>query len=119
MHILIAEDQDNVRKAECRALARMGYIVTDARGGHEAAAIFKRTEEIRVVVSDFDMNDEGNGRELYEAIAEDLAARGGLFLVVTGGIPNLQRQWFESQGVAVLWKPPDYDDIRRRINALQ
>jgi len=116
VHVLVAEDQEMVRVALVRILTRLGCIVTAASGGREAATVFMRTERITAVVSDFDMNGGGNGRELYEAIRDELKARNGRFMIVTGDMPHFDREWFEEQGVPVIWKPVLPDDLKRFLS---
>jgi PAS domain S-box-containing protein len=62
--VLLAEDEESVRRFAVRALEAHGYVVIAASGGREAMAAFeKRRVEIDLVITDVIMPDQG-GRML-------------------------------------------------------
>jgi PAS domain S-box-containing protein len=63
--ILLAEDEESVRRLAERALKDLGYKVLVARDGEEAIEIFKRNEDIALAVLDVIMPRKG-GKEAYE-----------------------------------------------------
>ncbi len=66
--ILIAEDDESLRKLGCSVLERHGYRVIVARDGDEAIRLFKeRKDEIKLLLFDVIMPKK-NGKEAYEEI---------------------------------------------------
>ncbi|HEY0712760.1 MAG TPA: ATP-binding protein, partial [Polyangia bacterium] len=62
--VLLAEDEESVRRFAVRALEAHGYVVIAAAGGREAMAAFEaRRAEIDLVITDVIMPDQG-GRML-------------------------------------------------------
>jgi two-component system, cell cycle sensor histidine kinase and response regulator CckA len=68
--ILLAEDEDGVRRLAARILERHGYTVIEARNGREAVGIAERYEgEIDLLLTDVVMPEMG-GRRLAELVRE-------------------------------------------------
>ena len=66
--ILLAEDEEPLRRTGKRVLERLGYRVIVAGDGEEALALYRtHQDEIALVVSDLVMPKIG-GRELYDAV---------------------------------------------------
>lgn len=66
--VLLAEDDDGVRRLAARALEQHGYRVVAARDGDEALALFeKHADEIALVVSDLAM-PRRDGRDLLAEV---------------------------------------------------
>ncbi|MGZ8448300.1 MAG: PAS domain S-box protein [Candidatus Deferrimicrobiaceae bacterium] len=63
--ILLAEDEESVRRLAERVLKDWGYKVLVARNGEEAVEIFRRNEDIALAVLDVIMPRKG-GKEAYE-----------------------------------------------------
>ncbi len=69
--ILLAEDEEALRRTAQRALEKFGYRVLTAATGAEALALFrKHRADISLVVSDLMMPKMG-GRELHDAIRRE------------------------------------------------
>jgi two-component system cell cycle sensor histidine kinase/response regulator CckA len=67
--VLLAEDDDAVRRATSKLLERQGYVVIEARDGAEALSICKRLEEnIDLLLTDV-MMPKVNGPELVRRVA--------------------------------------------------
>ncbi|HVZ76713.1 MAG TPA: response regulator [Gemmatimonadaceae bacterium] len=103
--ILLAEDEDALRKVAVRALERLGYRVLAASDGQEALEMFHaHGPEIDLVISDSAMPNMG-GAELYERLRREgasvrfLLASGYAADVMDalsspgGRIPFLQKPW--------------------------
>lgn len=71
-HILLAEDDDQIRAMMKTALERKGYTVTSAVNGIEAAAILASTppDRIHLLIADLLMPRDLNGLELSEHLRE-------------------------------------------------
>jgi two-component system cell cycle sensor histidine kinase/response regulator CckA len=68
--ILLAEDEESLRRTGQRILERLGYRVLVAADGEEALMLYRsHQDEIALVISDLVMPKLG-GRELYEAVRE-------------------------------------------------
>jgi two-component system, cell cycle sensor histidine kinase and response regulator CckA len=66
--ILLAEDEEALRRTGKRVLERLGYRVMVAVDGEEALALYRtHQDEIALVISDLVMPKVG-GRELYDAV---------------------------------------------------
>ena len=111
--ILLAEDDDAVRRLARDVLANQGYTVLDARDGEEALAIARRYPNvIHLLVTDVVMPGL-SGRDLAMRLSE--ARRGILVLYTSGYTENLMmRSGFES-GLKLLAKPFLPADLLRKV----
>ena len=112
--ILLAEDEEIVRRTACRALERLGYRVLPAQDGADAIAIFhQHRNEIALVMSDMIMPKMG-GRELYAAIRrEDTRVP---FLFTSGYQPDDVRERASlNEHTVVLQKPWKLDDLAAAV----
>jgi two-component system cell cycle sensor histidine kinase/response regulator CckA len=95
--ILVAEDEESLRRATRRILERQGYTVLVAADGQEALDIFRaRRADIALIVSDVVMPGLG-GAQLWKAVQKEPAPPPVLF---TSGYTDR-----DSLGAAAL--PPD------------
>lgn len=69
-HILIVDDEPDIRDVLSQALQAKGYRVTAAEAGHEALRIIK-SDPPHLLVSDLQMEDS-DGLELIEQIKQQL-----------------------------------------------
>ena len=80
--ILVVEDQEAVRSAATRALARFGYTVLTAADGEEGLAVWHaNSDTIDLVVSDIIMPRMG-GLQLFDAVNRE---RAGVRFLLTSG----------------------------------
>ncbi len=102
--VLVAEDQNELRKLVCRNLSNLGYTVLDAMDGLSALRLAESHQgPIHLIVTDVIM--EGlNGRELYERISEK---RKGIKVVfISGYAGNVITQYgITDQEMDLLQKP--------------
>jgi two-component system, cell cycle sensor histidine kinase and response regulator CckA len=78
--ILLAEDEEPIRRATKRILEKWGYRVLEAADGAEALAVLAAREaEIDLVISDVMMPKVG-GRRIYQALRERGSALPVLFI---------------------------------------
>jgi len=69
--ILLAEDDEQVRRLACQSLKRSGYRVLEASGGYEAQAIsVDEAHTIQLLLTDLVMPGM-NGRELAEKLCDE------------------------------------------------
>src|SRR5690606_5145461 len=67
-HILVVEDDDEVRRHTIAQLEALGYRTTSASSGSEALALVEQTPDIDLVFTDVIMPGGMNGRELAEQV---------------------------------------------------
>lgn len=107
--ILVAEDDDGLRRAAARALERRGYVVLQAADGREALELFREEDEgFDLVLADVFM-PELDGIDLWQAVTQSSPATPFLFtsghaeqaVVQAAGIgqkhPFLPKPWTVSQ----------------------
>ncbi len=112
--ILLAEDDEAVRKATLRVLKSFGYTVLWAANGEEALRVFaENADRIDLVILDVVMPRKG-GREVYTALKD---RKPGLkFLFVSGySADDLDRTLLLNAGLAFLQKPFQPDELARRV----
>src|SRR5262249_27325194 len=101
--VLLVEDEDAVRMAARKALARGGFHVVEARNGEEALQRWRERTEVDLVVSDLVM-PEMSGRELASRLREEAP---GLKVLFTSGYTDDAgiRQGALAAGMGFLSKP--------------
>ncbi len=112
--ILVAEDEEQVRRVAARALREAGFRVLEAENGRAALELLARSPEpVRLVLSDVVM-PEMNGRELAERVAE-LAP--GTPVVFTSGYTNSEilRRGLLTPDSTFLGKPFTPDMVVRLV----
>ena len=68
--VLVAEDEEPVRKVICEVLRGIGYTVVDAGSGDEALSLFHEAENIDVLLTDIVMPGEVQGPALAKRLRE-------------------------------------------------
>jgi nitrogen-specific signal transduction histidine kinase/CheY-like chemotaxis protein len=114
--ILVAEDEDGVRKLVCRLLKGLGYQVLEASRGRQALALAEAADRIDLLLTDVRMPDL-SGPELADLLQ---AARPGLRVLFMSGYiddPEL-RQQLASGSAAVLDKPFTTQQLAERVRAV-
>jgi PAS domain S-box-containing protein len=112
--ILVAEDEEAVRRVVTATLRRSGYTVVEAADGAEAVARFReRRAEIGLCILDVIM-PRLNGREALEAIR--LLKPGTRVLLVSGFTGNvLEDRGLEMESVVLLQKPLSPSELLRHV----
>jgi len=112
--ILIAEDEDVVRKSTASFLAGFGYRVLEAVNGAEALEIFSASKgEVDLLILDVVMPDKG-GREVAEAAR---LIRPDIRVLFNSGYPLdlLQYKGMLGEGVRFFTKPIDPRELLRKV----
>ena len=68
--VLVAEDEDEVRRVICAILRDVGYTVYEARSGDEALNVSGETDRIDILLTDIIMPGEVQGPELARRLRE-------------------------------------------------
>jgi PAS domain S-box-containing protein len=112
--ILVAEDEEAVRRVVVATLRRAGYQVIEARDGAEAVARFRdRRAEVDLCLLDVIM-PRLNGREALEAIR--LLRPGARVLLMSGFTGDvLEDRGLEMESVGLLPKPMTPTDLLRHV----
>jgi DNA-binding response OmpR family regulator len=117
VHVLIAEDDTEMRRLLADALRRSGCEVAEAKDGSQLFAVCSAGDgpAFDVIVSDQRMP----GRTGLDVLA-DLRRRGwrGAFVLITAFGDAETHAWASRLGAAVFDKPFDLDELRRRVLAL-
>lgn len=114
--ILIAEDDEHLRKLAVRVLEQAGYTLLVAADGERASALFhENADDIQLAVLDVIMPKK-TGVDLYKEIQEKKAGLPVIF--VTGhGFGILDRLDLSSNNHIVLPKPYNPTELLRRVRA--
>jgi len=115
--ILVAEDDEDMRKIISEILKALGYNIIIASNGEESLDIFiKRHGEIDFVILDVVM-PKLSGREVYEEIKKIKPDVPALF--VTGySLNNIHTDFILKEDVEVLQKPYSFGDIAFKIREI-
>jgi PAS domain S-box-containing protein len=115
-HILVVDDEENLREALRRALQTNGYRVTVAASGREALEVYSaRPDTFDLVLTDV-MMPGINGVELVRAVrALRPAAR---ILVATGMVPGERQAQLDALGIKwILPKPFTVEEVLAAVRA--
>lgn len=115
-HILVVDDDDEVRDLLRMALEEEGHTVDEAESGRVALEKLRATSERLVVILDYLMPGM-DGLEVLHAIAQDetLAPRHSYILMSAGRFFPADDEALRGLSVAVLPKPFDLDKVFQKV----
>jgi signal transduction histidine kinase/ActR/RegA family two-component response regulator len=118
--VLLVEDEEPVARIVQRVLSRDGHRTVVTHDGHEALSYLKRASEGQVpfdlIISDIRMPNM-DGVELYDVILNEFPEMKENVLFMTGdSISASTRAFLDEQGVPVLIKPFDLEELRQAIS---
>ncbi len=113
--ILVVDDNPSVRSITIRQLEGLGYSVLAAANGTEALAVFEREPGIDLVLSDISMP---GGKSGWDIVREMRARRPTLRCLLMSGFPAAMTGEQSDDGVQVLRKPFQRDELSRRIRSV-
>ena len=112
--VLVAEDNDELRKLMKEVLARKGYTVLEARDGEDALRVFEvHREQIDLLVLDVVM-PRRNGRDVYEEILKTKPYAKVLFTSGYTGDVVLDKG-IRDETVNFISKPLSPEDLLRKV----
>jgi two-component system NtrC family sensor kinase len=115
--ILVAEDDEKLRKLFEIILAGNGYKVILAVDGEDAVSKFmKNGDDIQLVMLDMIMPKK-NGKEAYEEIKR---IRSGIKVLFASGYTadKAGGEWMQEEGVEMISKPVSPKDLLRRVREI-
>lgn len=116
--ILLAEDNETVRKMNSLILRKFGYEVVEAVDGEEAIEKFFGNSNIRLVISDVIMPKK-NGREVYETIKSSQEGEDIKFLFISGYTQDvLSERGMEGIEVECLNKPVSPEELLASVRRI-
>lgn len=113
-HILVVEDEEELRKAAAEFLTSIGYCVSCAGSGPAALQLLESTEHIDLVISDVVM-PKMNGREFANRLLE---VRPGVKLLFVSGYADdvVLKTGISRSGTPFLQKPYTLRQLAAKIN---
>lgn len=116
--ILLAEDDESVRKLNALFLRNFGYKVIEAENGEKAIRVFlEHTNEISLVISDVVMPKK-NGKEVYETIKK-FGKSDVKFLFISGYTQEiLSARGMNGINIECLNKPVSPKDLLAKIREI-
>lgn len=113
--ILIAEDDELVRKLTVRRLEILGYEVLVASNGYEALELFKQCPDVDLVFSDVVMTEGMTG---YDLAVEIQALSPNTPILLTSGYAEnvLNAEQLEKSGLALLRKPYEQNELMAALD---
>ena len=116
-NILLAEDDETVRRVTARILESAGYFVIQARNGEEAMELIRHVhEEIDLLLSDVVM-PKGGGMEVVDLFRQ-LEPAGGALLMSGYSTGNFGTSDLEARRIGFIQKPCTVDALLRKIREL-
>lgn len=118
--VLLVEDEEPVARIVQRVLSRDGHRTVVTHDGQEALSYLRRAREGQVpfdlIISDIRMPNM-DGVELYDVILSEYPEMKEHVLFMTGdSISTSTRAFLDEQGVPVLIKPFDLEELRQAIS---
>jgi two-component system NtrC family sensor kinase len=115
-HMLVVDDEPDIRETLAEILEHDGYVVDMAAGGDEALALIE-ARAYDGILSDIRMPGL-NGMDLYRRLASLRPELAGRFVVVTGDdLSGTVRAFLDETDVPVIEKPFGPADVRRVMRA--
>jgi CheY-like chemotaxis protein len=108
--VLLVDDEDAVRHPAADRLRELGYTVLEARDGPEALQILTSTRP-DLLVTDVGLPNGMNGRQVAEAVREQLPEMPVLFITGYAGMVL-------PPGIEVINKPFELDTLAGRVHAI-
>lgn len=115
-HIIVVEDDTDLRRNVVAMLADMGYAVKEAGDGAMALAMLRDGSECDLLFSDIALPGKYSGRELIDEISK---LDRGIKVLLTTGVPDHARDAaLAKAGVPVLAKPYRYGELAASIRSV-
>jgi CheY-like chemotaxis protein len=110
MRVLVVDDEEMIRDMCTSALEAAGMTSAEAEDGPSALGILGG-ETFDAVLLDMAFRGQRVGRELYRTILDKHPGLEGRIIIITGVLKGDELEAFRSEGVAVLEKPFELDEM--------
>ncbi|MHA1221477.1 MAG: response regulator transcription factor [Candidatus Heimdallarchaeota archaeon] len=116
LKIMIVEDDPLIRQLFQQVLSQKGYqVICVASDGDQAIKLYnKLSEKPNLIIIDFRMPKK-NGLEVTQEI---LAYNSGIDILMISGDPLFDRRAVLTQGINVMQKPVDLNELLHEINTI-
>ena len=116
MKIMVVEDDPLIRQLYVENLTKKGYdVIAVASDGSEAISMYnKLLQKPDVIILDFRL-PEKNG---FEVSQEILASNSDAEILMISGDPTFDRKAVISQGINIMQKPVEINDMIREITSI-
>ncbi len=113
--ILVAEDEDNVRRLTVLRLKKLGHKVFEATDGHAALALFEQMEGIDLVFTDVVMTEGMTGYDLAMAVKKVSPETP---VLLTSGYADdiINPEKLAESGLSLLRKPYDQAELAHMLS---
>ena len=111
-HVLIVDDELNIRRVLAAMLAREGYEVTTAEDGEQALAVLRKTP-VHVVVTDLVMPRLG-GMQLLERVSAEFPDVPVIFITAHGTVDSAV-QALKAGAFDYITKPFEQEELKKVI----
>lgn len=117
MKVLLAEDNDLMRKSLAFFLMGEGYEVLEAPNGIEALKTIKETKDIQLLITDLNMPESG-GLELIHTIRTVLKITIPIIVLTASAVEKSELDAFTLGASEFISKPFSPHVLKARINKL-
>ena len=114
-HLLVVDDEDDIRTMFSEFLTQLGYTVSAARDGIEAIRILDRNPDIAVVLLDVAMPRSG-GLETLSAIMARPSHPGVIMISALADTAIVDRA-VKLGAFGYILKPPDFSEVEATVSA--
>jgi CheY-like chemotaxis protein len=110
-HILVVDDEDDIRDLVCRVLRELGFSVWEAADGEQALAQLTRVQTLHLILCNLRM-PYVSGPMLYRRVAEASPALASRFVFCSGDLVSEQsRRFLDEVGCPCLEKPFELESL--------
>jgi CheY-like chemotaxis protein len=112
--ILVAEDDDRVRKVVVKRIKRLGHAILEAPDGYAALKLFEQHSHIDLVFSDITMTEGMTGYDLALAVRE---INPEIPVLLTSGYAEdiINPEKLEQSGLQLLRKPYEQQELEKYL----
>jgi DNA-binding response OmpR family regulator len=114
-HVLVVDDEEEIRSILSQFLTSRGYATSAARDGIEALKILNRNPDIAVVLLDITM-PRMSGLETLTKIMQR-QPHPGVIMVSAGADTAVAQRTLNLGAFAYILKPPDFSEVEATVSA--
>jgi len=108
LHVLVVDDEEDVRNVVANMLVDLGYRVTVARDGKTMRAALEKPDPVDLIVLDALMPGERS-----ETLAEHVRERNIRLVMISGNLRVMEQ--YQDRSDQLLWKPFRMTDLKLAV----